>query len=71
MIAVDPTFQRRGVATALIQAVVEQMVAGGCELAVIGTGGDDGHAPARAAYEKANFIALPLVRYYRDLTQGD
>ena len=67
MIAVDPAFQRRGLATALIEAAVEHMIVGGCELAVIGTGGDDGHAPARAAYEKANFTALPLVRYYRAL----
>lgn len=28
---------------------------------------DPGHAPARRAYEKAGFMALPLVRYYRAL----
>jgi len=34
-------------------------------LAVAGTGGDPG--PARRAYEKAGFTALPLVRYYQTL----
>lgn len=33
----------------------------------IGTGGDEGHAPARASYEKAGYTGLPLVRYYQAL----
>ena len=36
-------------------------------LAVVGTGGDLGHAPARRVYEKAGFVGLPLVRYYARL----
>jgi len=36
-------------------------------LAVVGTGGDPGHAPARRVYEKAGFVGLPLVRYYASL----
>jgi hypothetical protein len=40
---------------------------GGMALAVVGMGGDEGHAPARRSYEKAGYTALPLVRYYKDL----
>ena len=39
----------------------------GIHLAVVGTGGDPGHAPARRSYEKAGYTGLPLVRYYHDL----
>lgn len=65
MIAVDPDAQRQGIAAALIDHAVDRMRAHGSRLAVIGTGGDPGHAPARAAYEQAGFRPLPLVRYYR------
>ena len=67
MIAVDPDAQRRGVADALIAYAVDQARAHGSALAVIGTGGDPGHAPARAAYEKAGFTPFPQVRYYKML----
>lgn len=67
MLAVDPECQRRGVADALITYAVERISESGAVLAEIGTGGDPGHAPARAAYEKAGFTALPLVRYYKAL----
>ncbi|HEX8627891.1 MAG TPA: GNAT family N-acetyltransferase [Catenuloplanes sp.] len=67
MLAVDPEFQRRGIADALISFAVDRMRAAGVRLAVIGTGGDPGHAPARRAYERAGFTPLPLVRYYRAL----
>ncbi len=36
-------------------------------MAVVETGGDDGHAPARAVYERAGYTALPVVRYFRKL----
>ena len=39
----------------------------GLGLVVIGTGGDPGHAPARALYEKLDFNAFRQVRYYRRL----
>jgi len=67
MIAVDPDSQRRGIAGDLLAHAVEQARAHGSVLAVIGTGGDPGHAPARAAYEKAGFRPFPQVRYYRML----
>jgi hypothetical protein len=35
------------------------------DIAVVETGGDPGHAPARAAYEVAGFTLLPIARYFR------
>jgi ribosomal protein S18 acetylase RimI-like enzyme len=67
MIAVDPQHQRRGVGKQLIDHALDQMRRAGLRLAVVATGGDPGHAPARAAYENAGFTALPLVRYYQAL----
>ncbi|GAB2615538.1 GNAT family N-acetyltransferase [Paractinoplanes abujensis] len=67
MIAVDPDAQRRGIARTLIAFALAHMRTAGCVLAVVATGGDPGHAPARAAYEEAGFTGLPLVRYYQEL----
>ena len=52
MIAVDPDYQRRGIAMALTDFAVDRMKDAGMEIAMVETGGDWGHAPARAAYEK-------------------
>ena len=62
MIAVDPDHQRRGIGGALTELAVEYIRRSGCSLAVIATGGDPGHAPARRTYERAGFTALPLSR---------
>jgi ribosomal protein S18 acetylase RimI-like enzyme len=67
MLAVDPLVQRQGIGTALTRFAVQQLRDAGVRLAVVGTGGDPGHAPARRVYEKAGFIGLPLVRYYASL----
>ena len=67
MIAVDPDYQRRGIAMDLTDFAVERMKEAGMEIAMVETGGDPGHAPARATYEKAGFRALPLARYFRKL----
>jgi ribosomal protein S18 acetylase RimI-like enzyme len=65
MIAVDPAHQRTGVGTVLLRHAMEELRSAGVALFVIGTGGDPGHAAARALYEKAGFNAFPQVRYYR------
>ena len=67
MLAVDPDQQRRGIGSALTGYALDQLKAAGVTLAVVGTGGDEGHAPARRTYEKAGFVGLPLVRYYTRL----
>ena len=67
MVAVDPAHQRKGIGDALIGHAVEWMRGAGATVAGVVTGGDPGHGPARRAYEKAGFTALPLMRYYRAL----
>ena len=39
----------------------------GMRVAMVETGGDAGHAPARRAYEKAGYTLLPVARYFRAL----
>lgn len=65
MIAVDPAYQRRGIATQLMDRAAEHMRARGMDIAAVETGGDRGHAPARAMYEAAGYKALPVVRYLK------
>lgn len=67
MLAVHPDDQNQGVGTDLNLFALRQMKDAGMKLAVVGTGGDDGHAPARRSYEKAGYTGLPLVRYYQKL----
>jgi ribosomal protein S18 acetylase RimI-like enzyme len=67
IIGVDPDYHRRGVATRLTSFALDHMQAAGMEIAVVETGGDPGHAPARAAYEALGFTLLPVARYFRML----
>jgi GNAT superfamily N-acetyltransferase len=67
MIAVDPAYQRRGTARRLMERSVEHLRARGMDIAVVETGGDAGHAPARALYESLGYTALPVVRYLEPL----
>lgn len=65
MLAVDPDHQGAGVGTSLAHWAIEQIESLGLDLVVIATGGDPGHASARALYEKLGFNAFRQVRYYR------
>jgi GNAT superfamily N-acetyltransferase len=67
LLAVHPDSQKRGIATELNQAALDAMKAVGVKMAIAETGGEDGHAPARRAYEKAGYTGLPIVRYFKDL----
>ncbi|MHB9033368.1 MAG: GNAT family N-acetyltransferase [Anaerolineae bacterium] len=67
MLAVHPDYQNRGIGTQLNMFALGKFREAGMQLAVVGTGGDEGHAPARRAYEKAGYTGLPLVRYYQKL----
>jgi ribosomal protein S18 acetylase RimI-like enzyme len=71
MLAVHPEYQNQGIDTALNILALQKLADGGMKLAVVGTGGDEGHAPARRSYEKAGYTGLPLVRYYKALHEGD
>ena len=64
MIAVHPQHQRRGHARALTEFAIQRLRDQGLALINVGTGGDPGHAPARALYEAVGFTGLPLVNYY-------
>jgi ribosomal protein S18 acetylase RimI-like enzyme len=67
MIGVDPDYQRRGIGAQLTEYAVQHMGEGGMDIAVVETGGDPGHAPARALYGEADFTLLPIARYFRML----
>ena len=47
MVAVEPDYQRRGIGTALMQFALDWMKVAGMSVAMVETGGDPGHAPAR------------------------
>lgn len=67
MIAVDPDFQGQGIGTTLIEFALDWMKDAGMSIAMVETGGDPGHAPARHTYEKAGFGLLPIARYFKKL----
>ena len=67
MIAVDPAHQRRGVGIALTTHATDWIRQQGMTVALIGTGGDPGHAPARRLYERAGYVPLPVVKYFKRL----
>jgi GNAT superfamily N-acetyltransferase len=67
MLAVDPDAQGRGLGTTLTNFATDWMREAGMRLAMIGTGGDPGHASARRAYEKAGYTAMPTVQYLKAL----
>ncbi|NJL46898.1 MAG: GNAT family N-acetyltransferase [Leptolyngbyaceae cyanobacterium SM2_5_2] len=53
--------------TALIEFALEWIKQAGMSVAMIGTGGDPGHAPARRTYEKLGFRPFPIAQYYKKL----
>lgn len=67
MIAVDPAYQRRGIASALTDHALAWFEEAGMTTVMVETGGDPGHAPARRTYESAGFRPLPVVRYFKKL----
>ena len=69
IIGVDPDFQRRGIASQLTRHALDHMRRCGMDIAALGTGGDPGHAPARAAYEALGFTLLPSARYLKLLDE--
>ena len=65
IIGVDPDYQRRGISLRLTEFATKHMRSRGMDIAVVETGGDPGHTPARRAYETAGFTLLPIARYFR------
>ena len=67
LLAVHPDYQNRGIGTELNRIVLERMRQAGMRIAIVGTGGDPGHAPARRTYEKAGYTLFPIAHYYQAL----
>jgi ribosomal protein S18 acetylase RimI-like enzyme len=67
MIAVDPDFQRQRIGAALTEHSLAWLKQAGMTTAMVETGGDPGHAPARRTYESAGFRILPVARYFKKL----
>ena len=66
--AVSPDCRGMGIGGKQYQFIFERMKEEGALYASVHTGGDDGHAPARRAYEKAGFETfLPTRTYYKKL----
>jgi GNAT superfamily N-acetyltransferase len=64
MIAVDPEHQDHGLGTEMTNVATAWMRQAGMTHAMISTGGDRGHAPARRTYEKAGYTPFPGVNYF-------
>jgi ribosomal protein S18 acetylase RimI-like enzyme len=67
MLAVDPDHQSGGIGTALTKFALDRLKEAGMRVALVETGGDPGHAPARRTYERAGFTLLPIARYFKNL----
>ncbi|KPL91436.1 GNAT family N-acetyltransferase [Herpetosiphon geysericola] len=67
MLAVDPSYQQRGVGAALTKFALEQFRNAGMRVAMVETGGDPGHEPARQTYAKQGFQLMPVARYFQAL----
>ncbi|MDQ1442914.1 MAG: hypothetical protein QOG97_3142 [Acidimicrobiaceae bacterium] len=68
IIGVDPDHHRAGIASGLTAFALDHMRQAGMDIAVVETGGDPGHGPARATYEAMGFTRLPIARYFQLLT---
>jgi ribosomal protein S18 acetylase RimI-like enzyme len=64
MLAVDPAFQGLGIGSRLTDHAIDAIREAGREMVMVETGGDPGHAPARATYERRGFVSLPAERYF-------
>jgi GNAT superfamily N-acetyltransferase len=67
ILAVDPVHQGGGIGTALTEFALERLKDAGMRVAMVETGGDPGHGPARRTYEAAGFTLLPIARYFKNL----
>ena len=70
--AADPECGEKGVGQEMYQAVFERFKAEGMRAAMVTTGLDDAHGPARKAYERAGFKRrAEQVCYMMDLTESE
>lgn len=69
--AVHPAHQSKGIGALMYRHMLDIMRAKGMKYVRVDTGGDPSHAPARHAYEKAGFVPLPVVHYFKSLRIPD
>ncbi|MGF1462137.1 MAG: GNAT family N-acetyltransferase [Maricaulaceae bacterium] len=67
IIAFSPSYQRKGVSTALMRHAEDVVRASGAKMIMVETIGDSGHKPARRAYEAFGFEPWPVARYFKKL----
>jgi GNAT superfamily N-acetyltransferase len=67
LLAVDPDHQRDGIGMHLMEFACDEMRRAGMVAAMVETGFDPGHTPARRTYEKAGFLSVPAARYFKQL----
>jgi ribosomal protein S18 acetylase RimI-like enzyme len=67
MLAVDPPHQGAGIGTALTQFALAWIKRSGVSVAMVETGSDPGHVPARRTYENAGMKLVPVARYFMKL----
>jgi GNAT superfamily N-acetyltransferase len=67
MLAVDPGFQGHGVGNGLTEFALDWMKNEGVQVAMVETGGDLGHAPARKTYAGAGMHHVEVARYFKRL----
>lgn len=65
--AVHPARQGKGIGTSMYRHVLDAMRAQGVKYATADTEADASHSPARRAYEKLGFVAVPMVHYFKSL----
>jgi N-acetylglutamate synthase-like GNAT family acetyltransferase len=59
IVAVDPAAQGQGIGSSLTEHATGWLREQGLRVAVLGTGGDASHAPARRVYERLGFRLFP------------
>ena len=67
ILCVDPVHQREGIGRALMEHAHERARRLGMRMVMVETGGDVGHAPARATYEAMGYERWPVAQYFTQL----
>ena len=67
IIAVAPSHQRQGIGRQLMEFAGDIFRAKSMKMMMVETIGDEGHAPARRAYEVFGFQPWPVARYFKEL----